>query len=276
MLPSKKCVKNNKFADFHIFNDMLTAKQFLTIKVNEEHIQKLLFDKVIVAAPEVALLQLTKTFPVHRIMLLAMEICGTYALNNPVIQEGNRQKTGFVSGLSQATNLKCLKNTCQSFNGSRLGNNKIYNDLLNWVAEGSASPAESKLYLLLCGPRKYGFFQINKFSLNDKIKLSKKASVLCGYSKIRPDLSNKEKKIAIEYDSKQFHENIEINQNDKMRTLALMHDGWKVISIVPKEMKSYDNFTTIVKDILRLMNQDTRIKNKNFEQKSKLVFNDIW
>lgn len=147
-----------------------------------------------------------------------MELCGTYALDH-------NSDIGFCPNLKQALNVKYLQQKYLHLDGQRIGKSKIFKDLIKFINNNSASPAESKLYLLLCGPRKYGLFQCHKLSLNKKIHLSKKASIICGYSKLRPDLCCNNKKLAIEYDSKQFHENVERNQQDKTRSLALAHDG---------------------------------------------------
>lgn len=40
-------------------------------------------------------------------------------------------------------------------------------------------------------------------------------------------------------------------------------------------MHDYKTFSMIAKDILRIMGQDTRIRNKNFKSKSTIVFEDI-
>lgn len=131
------------------------------------------------------------------------------------------------------------------------------------------------MYLILCGPRNLGYFQVKKLNLNMEITLSKKAKLLCGLSAFRPDMCNQEYKLAIEYDSKRFHENVEQNQKDKMRFSALYHDGWHVISVVPKTLSNYESLSTIAKDIMKYLNQDQRIKSKNFKEKSIQAFNDI-
>lgn len=226
--PFKNSISNNRFANFHLLNKTLTGKDFLTIKVNDINLQKSLFDRIIITSPEVSLIQLTKNFPIHRIMLLAMEVCGTYALNFSLNRNSKNillQDKGFISNIPPATTLKKLQDASSYFSGSRLGDAKKFKNILSWIAQGSASPAESKLFILLCGPRKLGCFQINKLDLNKEINLSNKSAMLCGFPKIRPDLSCKDKKIAIEYDSKLFHENVESNQQDKKRCLALEHDG---------------------------------------------------
>ena len=46
------------------------------------------------------------------------------------------------------------------------------------------------------------------------------------------------------------------------------------MSIVPAELQNYNKFMTIAKDILKHLGQDCRIKNKDFQEKSSVVFKD--
>lgn len=264
---SDKKIKNSSI-NFHYYNKQLPGKYFSKITVNDNYLQDILFNKVYICSPELTYLQLSKNFPQIRLMLLAMELCGNYALDL-------NSKTGFINKIPQATNISKLKSATTKINGLYFGKSEIAQDTLKWIGENSASPAESKLFLLLCGPRKLGLFQVRTLLLNYRIDLSNEASAICKFSSIRPDLCNPQVKLAIEYDSKQFHENVEANQNDKSRLVALQHDGWKVISIVPSELRNYSAFSAIAKDILLYSKQDTRIRNKNFKLKSNTVFREI-
>ena len=84
---------------------------------------------------------------------------------------------------------------------------------------------ESHLYIKLCGPRKYGCYGCENLDFNSKIVLSDEAAKIAGQKYILPDLSSKAKKIAIEYNSAKFHENIERGQKDQRRRDALVYDG---------------------------------------------------
>ena len=84
---------------------------------------------------------------------------------------------------------------------------------------------------MLGGPRIIGAFQINNLEMNVSVKLSKSASEICGQRQVIPDLSVPAKKIAIEYDSDAFHDNVNQNRRDKKRIVALRHDGWQVFNL---------------------------------------------
>lgn len=256
------------FVQQHFINAKLSGRHFVKISVDDPTLQAALFDKIAVTSEALTYFLLAKCVPEHRLILMGLELCGTYALDLD-------NEAGFIGNLPPATNINSLAMACKTFTGQHLSNSRKATDALKWIAENSASPAESKLFLFLCGPRKLGFLQVKKLSLNSSITLSSEAKSICGFTNIRPDLCCMEHKLAIEYDSWAFHTETSSNQNDKARSLALQHDGWKVISIVPAELKNFDIFYVIAKDILLYMGQDTRIRNKAFWKKCKKAFDDV-
>lgn len=95
----------------------------------------------------------------------------------------------------------------------------------NLLSDFSASPQESRLYIILTLPRSYGGFGVKNLKFNCRIGLSKEAQTICGKKHIKPDLCNPKTKIAIEYDSDAYHSEISQNRTDKKRLDALMYDG---------------------------------------------------
>lgn len=95
----------------------------------------------------------------------------------------------------------------------------------NLLSDFSASPQESRLYIILTLPRSYGGFGLKDLKFNCRIKLSKEAQTICGRTHIKPDLCNLKNKVAIEYDSDTFHSEISQNRTDKKRLDALNYDG---------------------------------------------------
>ena len=77
---------------------------------------------------------------------------------------------------------------------------------------------------MLATPHQKGGFGIKNLAFNKTIEISKTAQEICMQKTIMPDLSNEKKKIAIEYDSNAFHNEIKQNNKDKLRINALKHD----------------------------------------------------
>lgn len=219
VMVKSSCPKERlSFARIHYSSQNLHCNMFKSIKVNNKELQKNIFDKIYISSPELCFLQMSTKFTQERLILFGLELCGSYAIDL------NNNK-GFRDGIAPITTVNKIHDEINCLKGLRLGNYQKTLRTLKWISEHSASPAESKLFLLFCGPRKLGFFQIRKLELNKQIALSQKAKAICGYSKIKPDMCYIKNKLAIEYDSKAFHEEVEQNQKDKSRVMALTHDG---------------------------------------------------
>lgn len=155
---------------------------------------------------------------VQQLGLLILELCGTYSINE--------LENTFCSNLEPITNITKIKSYIQSIrnlNEKFKGVKKI-NSIINYLANNSASPMESRLYLKLCGPRHKGLYQCTKLKMNRPVRISKKAQRIAGQEYIIPDISNVKNKVAIEYDSSQFHEDSIQGQRDKRRRDALVND----------------------------------------------------
>ena len=84
---------------------------------------------------------------------------------------------------------------------------------------------ESRLFIKLCGGRKYGLYECKNLKFNERVPLSSNARKIAGQDFVIPDLSSQKHKVAIEYNSAQFHEEIIQGQKDQRRRDALVHDG---------------------------------------------------
>lgn len=84
---------------------------------------------------------------------------------------------------------------------------------------------ESRLYYKLCGPRNMGLYGCKDLIMNCDVQLSAGAKTISGQEFVRPDILCYKSKVAIEYDSAQYHENVSQGQRDKRRRDALVYDG---------------------------------------------------
>lgn len=173
-----------------------------------------------ISSPELLVYQMSKILNMEKLMLMIMELCGSYS-----ICKNNEQN--LITNLSSITSLKKIKNfitKLNSVNNNSCNRQKVITALNN-VADNSASPQESRFYIMLCGSHKLGGYNIKNMKLNDEIILSKKASQIACKEKFYLDISNVKTKVAIEYDSDMFHDNSLQNRKDKLRQDALMQEG---------------------------------------------------
>lgn len=258
--------KNSAILTCHSSNFRLNGKYFCKITSNDEVKNATIFHDIILVCPEITLAQMSKTVPAWKTLQWVMEFFGNY-----VVDINNTR--GFIACrplLNKIDNLNFYKDA--EFEKSKICNSKNMSICTKFLQKNSASPAETNLYILLCDPRRLGFFQTLKMDLNKEYVLSETAYSLCGQATITPDLSIKKKKVAIEYDSREFHAKVMQDQKDKRRLMALEHDGWKVFVVVPYQMNNYQAFCQIAHDILKACGQETRIRTKNFYSHSRSVF----
>lgn len=177
-------------------------------------------DGLYVSSPELLFCQMSQCLSEEKLLLLGLEMCGSYCISHDT-------EFGFVNNLDPLTtpakinNYICsLKKLQKNF---RSINKALY--ISKYLEQGSASPQESRLYIMLAAPRKMGGYGIKHLRFNNTVNLSKQAKEICGQSIVIPDLSIRENKIAVEYDSDAFHGETFQNRKDKKRIGALSHDG---------------------------------------------------
>lgn len=253
----------------HICNKKLSGKSFVKVTIKDEVLQKQIFDKALLPAPGILIIQLSKKIPFYRLFQWTMELYGNYTLNPS--SENGFMHTEKLSSISSIPDLD-IKN----YLNKNLGSSKMAKYLTKWICPDSASPAETNVYIMLCGPRRHGFFQIKNLKLNKCISLSNAASKIAGQKIVIPDLSCEQHKLAIEYDSRKFHTNSSQNQKDKRRLLGLDHDGWKVVPIVPSLTKDLHAFDDVAYDIMKYCKIDTRIRTKNFVRQHIMAFKNLY
>lgn len=224
-------------------------------------------DHVFVASPELMFFQLAPKLSREKLALIIMELCGSYALFSD-------QDKKLISNLSSLTSLEKINAFIKNTNKHVSGINKL-SDALKMSANGSASPQESILYIILCSPHKFGGYNIQDISLNQKVKLSTKASEIACQKYIYPDLSVKRVKIAIEYDSDEYHDNSLQNRKDKLRQDALQLDGWKIYSFVTGQLRNKKSLDNMAKMILDSIGQTSRIRMKDFYVRQKSLMRKL-
>lgn len=151
--------------------------------------------------------------------LLVHEFCGTFSIQN--------NQEGFINDIPTLTTVMKLKKFVSACTDkiSQINGLRNLKSILEFASDNSASPMESRLFIKLCGKRFLGMYGCKNLKQNRKIFISKEASQIAGQNYIIPDISCLSKKVAIEYDSSQFHETSEQGQRDKRRRDALVNDG---------------------------------------------------
>ena len=249
-LVSKEHVYSSKHFNFHRYAGEYPHGSFYNLSQG-----------IYIACPELMFCQLAAIYSYEKLMLLGYEICGTYSYNE-------NSPIGFSNNISPLTSVQNILNfivklqKC-SYNFPGLKNAKKAAD---YLLDCSASPQESRLSILLAGPRSVGAFGLKNCCLNRKVKLSNKAASICNQPYVYPDICILNKKIAIEYDSDYFHDENQ-NRKDKRRINALQYDGWKTFAFVADQLHNYQAVKNLALNILVANGQSSRIRVKDFDLK---------
>lgn len=188
---------------------------------------------------------------------LGYELCGSY----------QTRRTG-VSTAYQTDPLTCTKSlrTFVSHNPSLRGSGKI-EAILPYLADGSASPRETKQALVLGLPLMYGGYGLGIPRMNYEVEASAAARALTGKRSFRCDLCWPEAKLDVEYQSRENHSGEMKRISDSRRTNALVAMGWTVIGITNDELDSLSSTDAIAKAIGKKLGKRSQVRVRNYHAK---------
>ena len=177
-----------------------------------------LYNGIHVVSPELCLVQAFNKLSFCEALQVGMEFCGTYALR----PEGIEDKASRDYQLVDAGAFTRHVNSWKGISGlpsARKG--------AQYLANGSASPMETIVYLLLCLPRMYGGYNLGRPELNPEIKLPHDLQLVLRQEKVKPDLLWRKQKVTVEYDGN-YHNEGPQSVKDEARKAALESLGYTV------------------------------------------------
>lgn len=125
---------------------------------------------------------------------------------------------------------------------------------LSFCQDGSASPLESKLYLLLCLDRWRGGEGWPPPTLNQRIDFDEGAQLLTESTYAVADQLWKEQKICIEVNGKGFHADKDGFTIESGRTAALESMGYRVLNINHGQMADFDQLEIMLETFSKALN----------------------
>lgn len=171
-----------------------------------------------VVSPEICLVQMCNTLSLAKALEIGMEFCGTYALRPSGIEEkGDRDYT-----LMDAERFRRRLKTWSGLHG--LVQARV---VAQYLENGSASPMETKLYLLLCLPQKHGGYNLGRPELNGEIDAPEEVKHILHHKKIKPDELWRDKRVVVEYDG-EYHNDPQQATRDELRRSILESMGYTV------------------------------------------------
>ena len=170
-----------------------------------------------------------------------MELCGTYAL----VPESVR---GFTSREYPLTTQEELESFLQCIPGSRAA--RYLDAALGLMQNGSRSPMETREYLLLCLPKRYGGYGLPKPQLNYRIDLGPEERRVSRRRYFECDICWPQQMVVMEYDGHDDHESREDRSRDAVKRNMLLARGYKVFTVTGKQICDAAAFDRLVRDIV--------------------------
>ncbi|MGN0076255.1 MAG: DUF559 domain-containing protein, partial [Parafannyhessea sp.] len=120
-------------------------------------------------------------------------------------------------------------------------------EALRIAGEGSRSPAETLLYLLLCIPRSMFGYGLPKPLLNRRIDISRDAQMRLRTEYVVVDLLFEDERLVVEYDSRSFHNSPVKLDHDDDRREVLQDMGYEVVVVRAERLSNYRWFDDLVR-----------------------------
>ena len=228
----KGCVNRVQGFSFHVLGEALCAGSFAQVR-----------DQLMVASPELCFLQASATEKLLPLIELGMELCGSYSLNSMA-------KRGFDSApcLASASSLRSMLDAA----GGRRGV-AIARRALSFIEDGSASPRETELYLMLCLPQSKGGYGMPRPALNWDVNFGKRVRPLDTKEKAVADMCWPDCKVIAEYDGGEDHLGAEDVVADKSRRSMLAALGYRTIVFTKEDVCSAEALNRRVGQLCRAL-----------------------
>lgn len=215
-------------------------------------------DNFLMSTPEFCFLQMASCARPLELVKLGFELCGTYSLQ-PASDSGAIYRSASLTDASR------LRSFIEKSAGA-IGANRA-RTALRYVMDGSASPMETALAMMLCLPYRLGGYGIECPLLNHSIVLPPGESKKFGRTRFVFDMCWPEHGLACEYDSDMFHSGESELLRDARRRNALAELGYTVITVHRAQVTDAGAFNELARQLARLTGKRLCYKDPGFTRK---------
>ena len=200
-----------------------------------------------VSSPEFMFLQMASELSLEQLIALGCELCGSYVLlPRSVARPGALDETpSRTSPLTSTSRIGKYLECAGKVNGKARASRA-----LKYVIDGSRSPMETMVYLLLCLPVKLGGYGLPRPEMNARIKLNEEARAIARKRYCEGDICwpNAKPPLDIEYHG-EVHVGAAQMKSDVGRELGIEHMGWRVVTITSPQVFDESRFEIVAVDV---------------------------
>lgn len=202
------------------------------------------------ASPELAFTQVAKQLSLAQLVMLGFELCGTYA-------SFSQEETSYHAvPLTSVAKLSGFIEKSGNYQGKQAARHAMRH-----IIDGSASPRETQLTMMLVLPYRLGGYGFPSPKLNYTVCPPRHLGTRRRYVL---DLYWPELKLDVEYDSDSFHAHEEKMLLDGRRRAALEAMGITSVNVVSEQVRDSGAFNELAKQLAVLANHRLRYKDPDF------------
>ena len=298
LVPTRSAASRGSHARFHVWSREVPANSMIRLE-----------DSLLASGPEMTILQLcaaqsklepllepaAQAFWAERDLFRELGIEGTPAQELPVRWERDRRLVVAAAiacefagtyrlpaaGDKVAYKVKPLM-SCSSLKQFAEGFKRTSAEsralrVADMAFDGSASPMETALALLLTLPVEFGGFGLPRPQLNSPIDVSDRRGILADRDAVTPDMLWLDQMVAVEYDSAEKHGNAGPAQlaEDAIRSNILTVLGFRVIRVTPLVISSVPRLEMLARQIASLLGDDLQAPDEIQRKRRNKLFSEL-
>lgn len=220
---------------------------------------------VCICTPAFTFMGLAPSMSAPKLLQVGMEFCGSYSrwrLAPPAMpgisQTASDEDRHCTYGVPPVLNAKRL----EAFIEHKAGLRGVVSarGAVRWLANYSASPMETAVYLLLCLPRRLGGYGLPRPALNPKLTISNPDGPKVRY----PDLFWLGPNIDVEYNSDSSHSGTWARYHDSRREVELTVGDVRVLPLTRAQLMDVDGFDDFAHGLRRMLGVRSRTPDANW------------
>lgn len=214
-----------------------------------------------VCSPEFCFVQMATILSLPKLIELGFELCGTYDMSSDPLRE--------CASLTSVDKLDAYVTELGNVYGKRMAAKA-----LRYVANGSASPRETILTMLLTLPYRMGGYGLSMPFLNHPIDLGRRERRIAGKNYLKCDLYWPNAKLDVEYDGGD-HADPQQMLKDSMRRDALVSCGVTVLTVTKWQLEDGGELNAIAHAIADQMGKRLRYVDPDFTRKNRALHREL-
>ena len=199
---------------------------------------------IMVCRPQVVLSQLALSLDRIELAKIACELAGTYGLV-PWADEP------LVTDVAPLLDMACFRGYARSAKALGVRGCSRALSALEIATDGSNSPRETSVALVLLLTRSAGGYGLPGFLMNHPIDLPEQLARLVGAHTLRPDFYWPRSRLIVEYDSDAYHLGARQKARDEARRLAFQAAGYALMTLNNEMLSDLGKLDIFMSEVAR-------------------------